>query len=253
MAFSIDIIVAAALIIPSVETTHPIARATVERHRPRNLSFQGQTNICLATQPNIIENVSIAQLQERYTSLSSANPSATTFVFDATALAVLATSTSSIPTTSLTSTTSSTSLMSSSTSASVPTTTNPVSDQLVEHHTSGGVIAGAVVAGIAGLALVAGVVYLISRRRRSKSRTDLTEGSRGTIPSKTVDGGFPGYQQMREEEAAPGYMLAEMESSLPAHRSPVELSSVRAYSELDGTVPTELPGAAGPAKPSRWG
>ena len=116
--------------------------------------------MCYATAQDTIGNVSQQLLEYTFSSLSSANPQATTFSFDATSLSAFA----AIPSTS-------SSIISSSISSSsaAPTTTPAATGS--SSSLSGGAIAGAVIGSVAGIVIILGLTYLAFRRRSSQKAT----------------------------------------------------------------------------------
>ena len=116
--------------------------------------------MCYATAQDKIGNVSQQLLEDTFSSLSSANPQATTFSFDATSLSAFA----AIPSTSSSITSSSTS-PSSAASTTTPAATGHSSSL------SGGAIAGAVIGSVAGIVIILGLAYLAFRRRSSQKAT----------------------------------------------------------------------------------
>lgn len=197
----------------------------------------GQTNICLATQPNVIANVSNEQLQVEFASLASATPSATAWLeFDATAFAAAAASTSSSSVSSTTATISTTPSSATPPAASTPSTKS-------HNHTNGGAIGGAVVAGVVGLSLIAALLYFLLRKRRTNRRLKSDTSPHTAFAPKAGEGYYDAIQEHR-----PQYMMAEMEGP---RRDPSELAAGIDPQELDGSAPGELPGST-PVKPGVW-
>ncbi|KAK5051338.1 hypothetical protein LTR84_002990 [Exophiala bonariae] len=199
---------------------------------------QSRDNACLSTLNNLLNDISRSTLNETYTSLSLAQPSATYLYFDAVALAAVAssistssmTSATSTPTTQSTSTTSAQDTISQSafsTSSSATTNTaiageaSNTSTPQVNHNNglSGGAIGGIVVGGVAGISvLVLGIWFLARRRRQGRHSTTVTHDTK-------TDTGIPEQQPVQPPpELATGHMAAELRGTpyvpeLPAYES----------------------------------
>lgn len=158
--------------------------------------FADQVNVCAATRVNPMARVGDAILNETFSSLSAANPSATTFSVDAAALASQAAATRSAA---------------SETSASASATATAIPKD-VSKSVSGGTIAGAVVGGLAAIAAIIGLVWFVSRRRRG-SKTSLSEEH--TSKGERSEIGGPAYTQVGAP--APQYQTAEVEGSQGWH------------------------------------
>ncbi|KAF7188318.1 hypothetical protein HII31_10382 [Pseudocercospora fuligena] len=156
----------------------------------RCTSRSGQINVCVATQDNPIADVPQLLMNETYSSLTSANPSATSLSVDVTSLVAEATSSSS-------STSSAATTASSTTSTAGPTSTTANSDS---GSTTTGAIAGGVVGGVAGLAIIGGVIWFFLRKRKSNSHDSPAAEKRENF------GDGSGVQT-----PAPQYQVAEME------------------------------------------
>ena len=112
-------------------------------------------------------------MNETFSSLSSAEPSATALTFDFSSLSRRAEATSSSSaSTESTATTSSTSSSETASATTEPETTSTPSpsDKLKSDSVRTGAIAGAVVGGIAGLAIVAGLIWFFWRRHKRQTR-----------------------------------------------------------------------------------
>lgn len=126
--------------------------------------------MCYATAQDTIGNVSQQLLEDTFSSLSSADPQATTFSFDATSLSAFAanpSTSSSIISSSTSSSSAARTTTGSSSSASTTTTTPSGSSSGL----SAGAIAGAVIGSVVGLAVILGLAYLAFRRRSSQKAT----------------------------------------------------------------------------------
>ncbi|EME80225.1 uncharacterized protein MYCFIDRAFT_204508 [Pseudocercospora fijiensis CIRAD86] len=168
----------------------------------RCTSRSGQINVCVATQDNLIADVSQLLMNETYSSLTAANPSATTYSVDVTSLVALATSSSS----SSIATTSTASVSSTSSTAS------PVSAAAAPRGTpiATGAIAGGVVGGVAGLAIIGGAIWFFLRRsKKAKSKSKNQDLSSPTAAEKRDQ--FPGSGGF--QSPAPQYEVAEMEGT----------------------------------------
>ncbi|KAF2190433.1 hypothetical protein K469DRAFT_721292 [Zopfia rhizophila CBS 207.26] len=122
-----------------------------------------QINICWATAKNPFANFGEEKSNATFSSLSSANPSATTFAFDRAQLTVSSTSAASSS-----AATSSASISETSTgTSSTPTQTQSSNDS--DSGISGGAIGGIVVGVVAGLALIGAGAFFLWRRQHNKS------------------------------------------------------------------------------------
>lgn len=165
--------------------------------------------MCYATAEDTIGNVSQQLLERTFSSLSSADPQATTFSFDATSLSAFA----ALPSTG-------SSIVSSSTSSSsaAPTTTPAATGS--SSSLSGGAIAGAVIGSVASIVIILGLAYLAFRRRSSQ---------KATIDEATYTSNYsPDIQYAHQKNFQPVNVL-EMGDS----REPQELHTERAH-ELHG-------------------
>ncbi|KAF2213190.1 hypothetical protein CERZMDRAFT_96857 [Cercospora zeae-maydis SCOH1-5] len=168
----------------------------------------GQVNVCVATQDNPIGAVPQSLMNETFSSLSSASPSASTFSVDVASLAARATATS---TTSSASTSTSSPTSTASETASPP---NGGSNDGV----SGGTIAGAVVGGVAGLALIGALVWFLLRRRARRNTHEPVPTSPTGAHAEKYDhfgAASPGFST-----PAPEYHLSEMESTREINEMP---------------------------------
>ncbi|PVH94512.1 hypothetical protein DM02DRAFT_633656 [Periconia macrospinosa] len=147
----------------------------------------GQINICWAVPANPIATVSQDLINNTYSSLLSASPSAKTLTVE---LAALLSTSSSVPPSSSTSTPSNTPSSSppaeplSSTPSTTPSTspsTSP-SPPPTSSSISGGAIGGIVAGAIAGIAAVSGGIFLLLRRRRNNNASPSADHA-STSPS----------------------------------------------------------------------
>lgn len=181
----------------------------------------------MATQDNPIAAVSDTLMNETYSSLSSASPSASTFSVDVASLAARATAT--------------TSSISSSTTTSATTTATPTSNSDDSITVAPGTIAGGVVGGVAGLAIIGILAWFLIRRRARKTHSYEPPSS----PTAGEDLRKDGAASVGCSTPAPQYHLAEMDgyreiSEVPGNgigprEGPKELPSVQAeIRELPG-------------------
>ncbi|KAF2165051.1 hypothetical protein M409DRAFT_55953 [Zasmidium cellare ATCC 36951] len=203
----------------------------------RCTSRTGQVNVCVATQDNPIAAVPELLMNETFSSLSSADPSATSYSVDVNSLAARATASS----------TSSSSLQSTSTttSPSATTTQSPAPDD--SDSISGGAIAGIVVGCVVGLAAIAGLIWFLLRRRRSqkKSASEIPPAAFPLGHSAEKHDHPMGSPLPGTKTPAPQYQIAEMDGRR-------EVSEVAGWDPHTGLLsnneePTELP--AGPLGP----
>ncbi|KAK4506887.1 hypothetical protein PRZ48_000620 [Zasmidium cellare] len=190
---------------------------------------QGQINVCIATQPDTIANVSQELLNDTYSSLTSAAPSATTFSFDAASLVARALSTSSSIVASSQAATTTSATVSSSAASATSSSSSSESSSL-----SGGAIAGIVIGCVFGIAAILIVGFLLFRRRRNNRGGATNEASYTSVPRQSTE--------KREVDMAKGPSGAY---ELPSpNRPPAELDVGHEPRELPGGrgVPSELPG-----------
>ncbi|OAA57442.1 hypothetical protein SPI_07101 [Niveomyces insectorum RCEF 264] len=153
---------------------------------------RNQINICWSAAHDLLNNISLAVLNDTYSSLSNAHPSATTWAFDPVKLVA-----ETEP--ALTASSSTTATSPSSTSSSLPPLTvvaSPTggSDNHDNSHASsglsGGAIAGIVIGVLAGVAALCAVAFVVLRRRRSHRRQ--TADNAAAIAAAAAIGGPPG-------------------------------------------------------------
>ncbi|CAK7245867.1 MAG: hypothetical protein STHCBS139747_007472 [Sporothrix thermara] len=160
---------------------------------------KNQINICWATHHDILNNITNKVLNNTYSSLSKAHPSATTWAFDPLSLIALTAppTSSATPSSAVSSAASSASAASSSSAsfsnaASAASTsalsTSPADSTGGSKSISGGAIAGIVIGSVAGVALIAGVLFYLWRRARNKK---MASGSYQAPGSGPVPGGIP--------------------------------------------------------------
>lgn len=191
--------------------------------------------MCVATEANVIANVSDALLNQTYSSLSSASPSASVLTLDGASLASAAAATS----TSSSSSSASSSIAAHSSQTSPATTTTSPASSSSSTHLSGGAIGGIVVGCVLGISLIAAAVFFALRKRRSWH--DPAQDPSGSPFS-------PG-DQMAEKRGPGG--PREIGSPPPPWTAPVEMGLFRGYEELPTepprsemyVEPSELPGS----------
>ncbi|CAK7212980.1 hypothetical protein SCUCBS95973_001644 [Sporothrix curviconia] len=143
---------------------------------------KNQVNVCWSTHHDILNNITNKVLNDTYSSLSKAHPSATTWSFEP--LALIA---ETAPPTSSATSSGDTSATSSAPSAAA-TATNGGHESSVIRKTTGGAIAGIVIGSIAGVALIAGIIFFLWRRARNKQAA---AGSYQVPGSGPAPGGIP--------------------------------------------------------------
>jgi hypothetical protein len=178
----------------------------------------GQINICYSLAPDALLNISSSALDEAYSSLSSAQPSASSFSFDPQALIA--------QTQASTHTSTQTSTQTTSTQTSRPPTTSPPTP--IPHPSnslSGGAIAGIVIGAIGGIALACLAAFLLLRRRKRR-QNGLAHAA---IPQDEPKYIIPAQEYKHD----PGY---DMPKEMHADTRPV--------AELHGGMPHEMEGGA---------
>jgi len=179
---------------------------------------KGQINICWSSAHDTLTNISAPSLNQTYSSLSAAKPSASSYTFDPVAL-IKATATSSTSTSTSSPSSSATSTGSTAISSSPTTSPSP--------SLSGGAIAGIVIGAIAGLALLAVGIYLVIRhnkRRNAPHQGALYEADANTQP----DAQKMARAQQAPQELPGGVPMSEMQGShvkLPSATPPQELAA----------------------------
>lgn len=150
--------------------------------------------MCVATQANPIARVSEKLLNDTFSSLSLASPSASTFSVDVISLASQATATKSSST--------------ESESESAPPTETPSDVTKSSDTVSSGAIAGAAVGGVAAVAAVAALIWILLRRRRTRKRQSTPHDPNISKDEHSDAGG-----QVYAKFDATQYRTAEVEGS----------------------------------------
>ena len=176
----------------------------------------GQINVCWSTSRDTLNNITNDVLNDTYSSLSSAKPSATTWAFTPVSLIALTNpavtqSQSQTPTPTPDSDASS---IGSSVPTAVPTDGSGAGTSL-----GGGAIAGVVVGALGGVALLGLGIFMVCRRQKQRHSPDAAAG-----PHDKTGGGYSGYSGYSDSYAQ------------PSHAPPTELQG-------DNAVPQELPGS----------
>ncbi|CRG92219.1 hypothetical protein PISL3812_09275 [Talaromyces islandicus] len=184
----------------------------------------GQINICWNSAHDTLTNISSNTLNETYSSLSSASPSASSWSFSPETL-IAATQTTSSSTTSTTTTTTTsaskhTTALPTSTHTSTPSSTESSSSSS-SSSLSGGAIAGIVIGALAGVAIIAALAFFLFRRRRNSR--DPSDSNPNVRYEPVVYGSVPKVKPAPEQ----AQVLSELPTS--AQRS-----------ELQGSTPHEL-------------
>ncbi|KAF2656460.1 hypothetical protein K491DRAFT_678072 [Lophiostoma macrostomum CBS 122681] len=224
-----------------LNSTHP---QNPQKHETRNANLRDtreectartdQYNICWATQPNILQNLTKKQMNNTYSSISSARPSQTYYTFNANRLVSSATATATDTDTA--------SLSSSATSATTGPTSTSSQATSSASGLSSGAIAGIVIGAIAGLALIGAGAFLLWRRSKSNNKTthgnELDPSSNpyvgnATHPTGPVTGekyaGYDGQGHNGGVHEAPPFNTAPVEMGAGSRRQePVE---------VEGSVP----------------
>jgi hypothetical protein len=184
--------------------------------------LQGQINVCIATQPDTIGDVSQSLLNETFSSLSSATPAGTTYAFDATSLSAAALA----PSVSTASSSTISSVQSPSSSFSSPSSPIPTKSSSSPDTVPGGTIAGAVVGCVVGLSAVLIIGFVVFRRYR-----------RGKFPKEQL--GHVSKQSWEERKTNnDSHNMFE----LPNSSGPAELGGVYKAHELPARkLASELP------------
>ncbi|KAH7089240.1 hypothetical protein FB567DRAFT_591351 [Paraphoma chrysanthemicola] len=201
--------------------------------REKCTQVTNQINICWATAENPVANLSKQLSNETYSSLSSAQPSATSFPININAL--LASSTPASLASSLSA--SATSSTSSSPSPSTTGTNGGGGGGL-----SGGAIGGIVGGVVGGLALLGAIAFFLWRRKNNANKTA------GDYDANTTPYTSNGYQPAATEAPAGTYVAEAPATEKYAHQGhhtggPYS-DNVNAPVELSGNAPAELPGNA---------
>jgi hypothetical protein len=204
------------------------------RNRQRCTQQFGQINICWATAPNPVAMLNATAMNQTYSSLFSARPSAASYTIELAALQTLTSTTagaSSSPSTSPTA-------ASSSGQSQSPTSSPPPAENS-DSGLSGGAIGGIVGGVVGGIALLGAIGFLLWRRKKYSTiaQADPSSPPNGHQPyagyqANTGYPSSPGYQQdpaeMHSMSAAPPaekYARMGYPSEMPAQQQPVEMSA----------------------------
>ncbi|KAH7087869.1 hypothetical protein FB567DRAFT_560565 [Paraphoma chrysanthemicola] len=207
--------------------------------------IQGQFNICWSVQNNPLRPLNASRLNETFSSLSSASPTALSYTVDRQQLLALTSTTpgasSATPTINSTPASATASTSASATSSSSPSS-NPSSDSGL----SGGAIGGIVGGIIGGLALLGAIAFFIFRRRKSaagKLDPHTPPGDPyqsygyqpgyqpppGQLPHEAPYSPQPGMAQMQSPQMAPNpldkYAHHAGVHEAPAWQNPVEMDA----------------------------
>ncbi|PSN59091.1 hypothetical protein BS50DRAFT_594786 [Corynespora cassiicola Philippines] len=202
-----------------------------------------QINICWATLSNPLTNFSETLVNETFSSLSSASPSATSWTFD---LDSLSSTTSSTPASTAASTSASVSSSTAATSEPASSSTTPTSggsplpDAPGSDNTglSGGAIGGIVVGVVGGIAILgAGAFFLWRRSRNNTAGGPKGAGSELDANPYAYGPSVGGYGAVAQEAPAQEKYAHEVAGEAPGHgRAPVEM-------EAHGDGPVEMEGS----------
>ncbi|KAJ4290520.1 hypothetical protein N0V90_010737 [Kalmusia sp. IMI 367209] len=191
-----------------------------------------QINVCWEVAADPFRNVSQKKMNETFSSLSSASPSASSLAVNVAALTATTTPSSSIATSTDSSTSASTPKY-SSISSSDPDTTNTRTrePQSSDNGVSSGTIGGAVVGAIAGLALIGGGSFFFFRRRQAKTKPwgNELDGHGAANPYLRNDT----YQHSAPQEKYSHEVAVQMHMSYPLQ----ELSANTRPVEMEGSMP----------------
>ncbi|KAH7115861.1 hypothetical protein B0J11DRAFT_112509 [Dendryphion nanum] len=197
-----------------------------------------QINICWATPPNPFVNITGAKINETFSSLSSANPTASTYSFDI--KAALATAT---PTPSASSSSASTGASAASQTATNSPTSTALTSQTPEPSSglSGGAIGGIVVGVVGGLALLAGLAFFFWRRGKKNNTNDLNKPELESNPSSHNPYNHNGFAHahpvQQEKYAHEVYTPEQQHAPQFSQYPPQELYAGQGPVEVDGSKP----------------
>ncbi|KAF1927547.1 uncharacterized protein M421DRAFT_393067 [Didymella exigua CBS 183.55] len=172
---------------------------------------KNQINVCWSTIDNPVANLSDTKLNETFSSLSSAKPSASSFPISLAQLQASATPTTSLPVSmSASSLSSGSAIIPASTAASVTSivTDLPEAQPIDKKGKPGGAIGGIVGGVVGGLVLISIAGFLLFRRRKA----NLKGGHAPIAP------GPPPYKDAPEAQGSPvgGHHIHEMQGGAPA-------------------------------------
>lgn len=231
--------------------SQPMLRHTDKRSEECTQT-KDQINVCWSTVDNPVANLSDTRMNDTFSSLSSAKPSASSFPISLAQLQATATPTTSLPV-SL-----SASSLSSATAASISATTTPSSSAAPvseeKKGISGGAIGGIVGGVVGGLALIGVAGFLLFRRRKNNSKGEHAPIASGT-PSEHEHGNpyeLNAYQQQQHGMAeAPVPTEKYGHNARPGPVSPyrdvpeVQGSPIGQHvvHEMQGSAPVEMDGS----------
>ncbi|KAL9110445.1 MAG: hypothetical protein Q9227_004989 [Pyrenula ochraceoflavens] len=197
---------------------------------------QDQINICWASAHDLLLNISSGALQDTYSSLSSAQPSASSWSFDPQTL-IASTQTTSTSTTRETSSSTTTPVSSASSTSSSSSSSSP----------SGGAIAGIVIGALAALALIGAAIWFLMRHRRKKTQTVPAQQNFPTAPAYSDE--VKTYEQRQElgAEESHSALKREQEDWPPQELEPRDSHS-GSKREQEYLLPQELPAGSPPQR-----
>ncbi|OAL45411.1 hypothetical protein IQ07DRAFT_225064 [Pyrenochaeta sp. DS3sAY3a] len=188
----------------------------------------GQINICWATAPNPVANISRELSNDTFSSLTAATPSATYYTFDVASVLASAAATASSSGTSVP-------------SASITASSSPTSSTILDTSSgglSGGAIGGIVGGVVGGLALIGAVAFFLWRRR-SNAKASSTPVNHNDNPYNDNPYMTQGYQAVPTAFAeAPG---AQHIAEAPAIQKYAHHNSQAPAYEVEGSTPAEMP------------
>ncbi|KAJ4392668.1 hypothetical protein N0V91_011321 [Didymella pomorum] len=218
---------------------------------------KNQVNVCWSTIDNPVANLSDTKLNDTFSSLSSARPSASSFPISLAQLQASATPTTSLPVSlSASSLSSGTATIPASTDASATSaiTNSPEAEPTEEKKgISGGAIGGIVGGIVGGLALIGVAGLLLFKRRRANSKGDHAPIASGP-PSEPEEHGNP-YELNAYQQQHAGMAEAPVPTEKYAYNAPnslyrdvpeVQGSPVGAHNayEMQGSAPAEMDASA---------
>ncbi|KAL9622660.1 MAG: hypothetical protein Q9160_002970 [Pyrenula sp. 1 TL-2023] len=198
----------------------------------------GQINICWASAHDLLLNISSPTLNDTYSSLSSAKPSASSWSFDPQTLIAATQTTSS--TTSKTTSSTTTALPTSSVTPSP--TTSPVSSSS-SSPISGGAIAGIVVGALAGLTVLSAAIWFLMRHTRKQGESRPAQQSFSTAPIYLDKNKAPVQPHELGTEGLRSKSKMDQESLLPSELGTGDSRSTTNDNQQH-LLPQELPGSS---------